>query len=261
MTAPQAVLPLARLEVRRILLHPITLLGWAVLAFNLVASLTTDYGPRHAHELVDTLMTFYPGVMLILVGNLVATRDHRAGSLETLAALPLRARERTAAQLVAALSTAVVGLVVVLVVHLLNLGLDRYDGHQEPGVGQLLQGPVSLVGAVALGVMVGRWTTARMAIVLVVVGMVAVNVWLGAQEGTYAYFGPMMGWARWGAYAEAWGGLFGGSPAWRLGYLVGLCVLAGLGAMLTVVRRPQRVVLAGLVVLVATAACGALMLP
>lgn len=255
------LLPLARLESRRILLHPVTLLGWGFLSWALAITVPRDHGPRNAHEMVDTLITFYPGIMLILVGNLVATRDHRAGSLEMLRAVPMRARERTAALLLAALPPAVVGLAVVLAAHAINLSLGRYDGHDQPSVGQFLQGPVTLAGAVLLGVMVGRWTTARMAAVLVVVAMVAANVWLNGQEETYAYFGPMMGWARWGAYAEAWGGMYAGSPEWRLGYLLGLCGLAALGALLPVVKRPRLVVLAGLVVLGLTALCGALMVP
>lgn len=260
MTA-QALFPLARLETRRILLHPVSLLGWACLLAGLVVSAVNDMGPRHAHEVVDTLMSFYPGVMLILVGNLVATRDHRAGSGEMLAALPVRARGRTLALLAAAVPPALLGLLLLLGAHAVNVHLERYDGKPHPSIGQFLQGPLTLVGAVVLGVMVARWTTARMAVVLVLVALVAANVWMNAREDNFAYFGPMMGWARWGAYAEAWGGMYAGSPEWRIGYLLGLCTLAALGALLPLVRRPRRVVVAGFAVLGLTALCGALMLP
>lgn len=141
-----------------------------------------------------------------------------------------------------------------------NLHLERYDGKPAPSVGQLLQGLLTLAGAVLLGVMVARWTTARMAVVLVIVAMVAANIFINALENGQ-YFGPMMGWARWGSYPEAWGGLFPGSPEWRIGYLLGLCALAALGALLPVVKRPRRVVVAGLIALGWTALCGWLMLP
>ena len=259
MTGVPAILSLARQEARRVVLHPVTLVGWGLFILNAVMNLVVDYGPRSAYETVDTVISFYPGVLLILVGNLVASRDNRAGTLEVLAALPVQAGARTAALLAAAVPAAVVGLFLVLLVHVANLVLDRYE--VAPGVGPILQGSVTLAGAVLLGVMVARWSPARMAIVLAVVAMVAVNMWLNSLEDSASLFGPMMGWARWGVYAESWGGLFAGSPGWRVGYLLGLCGLAALGAMLPVVSRPRRIVCAGLPVLALTALCGWLQLP
>jgi hypothetical protein len=253
------VLALAAQETRRLLLHPVTLLGWAIFAANAGTNLVTGgNGPRDAYETVETLLPFFPGILLILSANLVATRDHRAGSTELLAGVPVPTSRRTAAQLLAGVPVALLGLVVVLGVHLALLGQGRYV--VAPGPGQILQGPLCLAGAVCLGTLVARWSTARVAILLVVVTMVMVNVLLNSTT-TGAYFGPMFNWAAYGLTDGAWAGLYAGSPLWRTGYLTGLVGLAAAGAMLPVSPRPRRVVGVGLAVLAFTAVSGVAMLP
>jgi len=256
-----AVLALAAQETRRLLLHPVTLVGWALFTANAGFNLATGgNGPRDAFETVETLVTFFPGMLLILSANLVASRDHRAGSTELLAGAPVPPLRRTAAQLLAGVPVALLGLAAVLVVHLAQLALGRYVVAPDPG--QILQGPIALAGAVCLGTLVARWSTARVAILLVVVTMVMLNVLLNSTT-TGGYFGPMFNWAAYGVTNGAWAGLYDGSPLWRLGYLLGLVGLAALGALLPVAPRPGRARLggAGLVVLGLTAACGWLMLP
>lgn len=254
-----AVVTLAAQEARRLLLHPVTLVGWALFAANVVQTLVTGgHGPRDGYEVVETLVTYFPGILLILSANLVASRDRRAGSTELLAGVPVAPQQRTVAQLLAAVPVALLGLVLVLAAHAAQLALARYVA--APGPGQILQGPICLAGAVCLGTMVARWSGARVAILLVVVGMVMLNVLLNSTS-TGAYFGPMFNWAAYGTTNGAWAGLYDGSPLWRLAYLSGLVGLAALGALLPGARRPSRVVGAGLVVLGATVLCGWLMLP
>ena len=255
------LLPLVAQETRRLLRHPVTLVGWAIFAGSAVHTVVWvgRAEPRTAYEAVEMLISFFPGIFLILSANLVASRDHRAGSDELLAAVPVRSDRRTAAQLLAAVPVALLGLAAVLVVHVAQLALDLYDG--RPGAGQILQGPLTLGGAVCLGVMVARWSRARAAVLLTIVTMVMLNIWLNGMEERGAYFAPMFNWAEWGVFSGTWAGVFPGSPLWRLGYLAGLVGLAALGAMLPVSRRPRSVVGAGTAVLAVTALCGWRMLP
>lgn len=253
MTALAPTATLALHEGRRLLLHPLSIAGWALFVTLALTTTLESNGPRSAFETTDTLATFFPGVLLIVVGNLVAHRDRRAGTLEVLGSLPTGPTQRTAALLVGSLGQVALGIVGVLGIDLLNRRLDRYL--VEPGAWQILQGPVTLAGAVALGVLAAAWLRPRTAIVLVVVALVAVNVWLGARPDL-AYYVPMMSWAEWGVVPGAWGGLVDGAPGWRVGYLAGLTCLAGVGALLPVARRRSLVVASGVAVLLATVLCG-----
>ncbi len=255
---PAPLLVLAAAESRRLALHPVTLVGWAIFLFSAVREVLVTSGPRPAYESVEMLVSFYPGVLLLLAGQLIASRDHRAGADELLGAVPVRADRRTAAVLLAALPQAMLGVIVVLLVHGAHLLRGNYQA--APGAEMILQGPITLAGAVCLGVMVARWSTSRAAILVVIVAMVLVNAWLNNLT-TGAYFGPMFNWAQWGVSSADWAGIFRGSPLWRLGYLGGLVALAALGALLPVVRRPQLIVVLGLVVLVWTGISGWSMLP
>lgn len=249
---------LAVQELRRIVLHPISLAGWGLLAFEVVQTFVRDEGPRVAFTTIDSLLTFDPGVMLILVGNLVASRDRRAGSEELLASLPSGPVLRTLALQVAAVATAVIGLVVVLAIHVVHLLLGRYE--QAPSAWHLLQAPVTLAGAVLLGVLVARWFRARTAAAVVIAAVVVGNIAVHAVEDG-EYFGPMMSWARWGTYPENWAGTVPGSVGWHVGYLVGLCAMAALGALLVVARRRVPVLLGGLAAVGFTVLCGWAQLP
>lgn len=256
----RTLLVLARQESRRLLLHPISLVGWAVFLVGAVVTMVRDFSPSGSWEAVDMMLSFYPGVLLILVGNLAASRDERAGSSEMLAALPVGRDRRTAALLLAATTQAALGLVVIAAVHGANLLRDAYV--LSPSVWHVMQAPITLAGAVLLGVLAARWLPARGTVVVLMLGIVVLNAWLNSQESG-RYFGPAMSWAAWSPTAGEpwWAGVFPGSPAWRDGYLLGLTVLAGLGAMLTVTRRRRTVVVLAVVVLALTALCGWRMLP
>jgi hypothetical protein len=66
---PSLVPVLALQEARRLLLHPLTLFGFAVFAFNAVLTVVGDHGPRSAFETINLVLTFYPGLMLVLAAN------------------------------------------------------------------------------------------------------------------------------------------------------------------------------------------------
>ena len=201
------MLALARVEARRLLLHPLTLFGTAIFALNGVRAVVEDGGPREAFETIDAMLGFYPGVLMILVGGLVATRDLRAGSREMLGPVPGRLQERTSAFLLAALVPAAVGLLGVLALHGFFLLDERYVA--APGVGNILQGPALMLGGTALGLMVSTWAPSRSTAVLTMVVMVAGTMWLNSQEALQL-FGPVMLWAAWGATGSTWVGTIDG---------------------------------------------------
>ncbi len=259
----RSVVPaLAAQEARRLMLHPLTLLGFG---FYLVATVSTglqDQGPRAAFETTSMVLTFYPGVLLILVGNLLATRDHRAGSEEMLDPAPGRREERVLALALASLAPAVVGLGFQLAWHAYSLVTDRYGEASEavPGVWHLLSGPVTLTGACLFGLMLGVWSRARLAALVGLIALVAANVWVDAREDL-RLLGPALGWARWGDDSTRWAGVIPGSPGWHLAYLVALCALAFSAAWLRVAARRTPVVVLGLLSLSAVVGAGLLQMP
>ena len=189
----------------------------------------------------------------------LATRDNRAGSAELLRPLPGRRQDRTLALVVASFAPALLGLAVIVPLHLLLVIRGRYE--VIPSVWHLLQGPLTLLGACLLGIMVAHWTAARGAAAISLVVMIAVNVWLaGLHNGKY--FGPYMSWTIWtGSDPGQWAGTFPGSPMWHVVYLAGLCALAAAGAVLRVADRRWIVVMAGWAALGVTAIGGVGQLP
>lgn len=240
----RSVVPaLALQEAYRLMKQPLVLAGFGLWIFNAVrAALAEEEGPRAAFETVDIMLSFFPGVFLIVAANLVATRDRRAGSADVLGPLPVRVEERTLALMLASLAPALIGLVLNLSLHVWFLYDERY--HVVPGIGNLLQGPVNLLGAVMLGLMLAAWAPFRGAAVIAMVSMVVANAWLGGQENGML-FAPLMTWAIWGIYPDVWGGIFDGSPAWHLVYLVGLTGMAAAAAWVRVADRRTAPVVAG----------------
>lgn len=253
---------LALREARRLLLHPFTLLGFAVYVVATVATVIGDQGPRSAFETVAMVQAFYPGMMLILSGTMLATRDLRAGSSEVLGPLPGRAEERVKALLLAALGPALIGLLLTVALHGVYLGLDRYAAAPDgvPTVWHVLQGPVTLLGATMFGVMIGVWVPSRVTAVLGLVALVVYNVALNGRED-HQLLAMAVGWARWGLYSDSWAGVIGGSPMLHVVYLLALCGMAAAAAWVRVAERRTAAVVTGLVALAVAVAAGIGQLP
>lgn len=253
---------LALREARRLLLHPFTLVGFAVYVVATVSTVAADQGPRSAFETVAMVQAFYPGMMLILSGTMLATRDLRAGSAEVLGPLPGRAEERVKALLLAALGPALVGLVLSGALHVVYLGLDRYAAVPEgvPGLWHLLGGPVTLLGATTFGVMIGVWLPSRVTAVLGLVALIVYNLALDSR-GEYRLLGMAVSWAEWGLYADNWAGVMDGSPALHVVYLLALCGMAASAAWVRVADRRTAPVATGLVSLAVAVTAGIGQLP
>jgi hypothetical protein len=257
--APRVALlpPLSRQETRRLLLHPLMLLGQAASVAALVQTMLSDGPTRGELGAIGTASTFFTGVLGLFAANLLATRDHRSGAGELLAPLPAREHDRTKALCLASVAPAFVALVVVMVFHAVYLATGSY-GVVVPGTGLLLQGPATVLGGCLLGVMVGRWVPARGAAVLTVVALVAVNVWTDNGPDARRPFGFMTSWQAWTVpLPDGSLSLIAGSPAWHVVYLLALCGLAVCGALLRSASRrsPLLAVGAALAVVAGVAGC------
>jgi len=244
--------PLVRQEARRLVRHPILLVGFAITLAGFVFTLLQDQAHRDVISSLDSAPTFYVGVLALFAANLVTTRDRRAGSTELLSPLPGREHDRTRALIVASLLPAALTLAVVLVFHGLYLQLGFYG--DVPSAGLLLQAPVTVWGGCLLGVLIGRWAPVRAAAVLLVVGLVAFNVWTENADPTIRLYGFMTSWLDWTTGTPTKdSALIAGSPAWHVAYLTALCGLAAVAALLRTAPRRRGLLATGAVLATAAA--------
>lgn len=247
---------LARAETARLVRHPISLLGLALSMFMLGGPQPSRSAP--AFDSLTTATTFFYGVLVFFAANLLATRDRRADAEELLAATATRGFDRVLALCLAGLGPMFVATVVV------GIAAWAYDANDflvvPPSFWQLAQGPVTVLGAALLGILVGRWAPYPGAPFLVMVGVVAWNLYVGASEATRGPIGMYTAWADWESDAGGWAGMDPGSPGWHVVYLAGLCAMAAVGALLSATRQrlPLLVVLTVLTVLTGVAGWAAL---
>jgi len=220
----------------RILRHPIAVVG-ALLTVVLVLAVG-DNGPRDAFEVPVLGPTFYYGVFVYFAANLVASRDRRAHSGELLAATAVPASGRVAALCVGALVPAAACAVFVAAVHLMQSARELYL--VSPSVWHLTQAPLTVLGGALLGIMVGRLSRVPGTALLVMVAMVALDVWLNTLSPTAELLGTHRTWAVW-VPGAAWAGIHPGSALWHDVYLACLCAMAACGAFLRDTDRRWRV--------------------
>ncbi len=250
------VLALARAEAVRLVRHPIALVGLALTVFMLA-------GPQPgrsavAFDSLTTATTFMYGVFVFFAANLLTTRDRRAGAEQMLAAAATRAFERVLAMCLAALGPTLLAAMVV------GIAAWAYDARDflvvAPSFWQLAQGPVTVLGAALLGIMVARWAPYPGAPVLVMVAVVAWNVYVNDSESSRPV-GMFTSWAVWEDDNGGWGGMEPGSPGWHVVYLVGLCAMAAVGALSSAARPRLPLLVAGAGLTVATVLAGSAALP
>ena len=255
---------LARVEARRLLLHPLVLVGLAMTAL-------LTWQVRDEDSLGYVLL-MGAGVLPLAIGvllasNAAALRPRRDDAEELYATLPAPASARTLA-LLAAVGVAAVGSAAVALAQATVLGawggLDvTYAGQIEtPRLVHLVEGPLLVAFFGALGVALARLVplliTATLG-VLVLLASISIVGW-GPETGWRWLFPPVNG-------AVAPGGVEGwpcdradpswcparvtfddGNMLWHALYLVALTGLAGGIALLRDERTPARVL--------AVAACG-----
>ncbi len=243
-------------EGRRILLHPISLLGLVLLVTAVVTD-GNDIGPRGAFEITTAMPVFFSGVFTYFAAHLVASRDRRADSGELLAAVPAPGTARVAGLCVAALVPALFCAAYVLAMHAWFTASSTYV--DAPSGWHLTQGPLTVLGGALLGAMVARLAFIPGTALLVMIAMVAVNGFL-SDRGDIQTLATFMSWPVWDE-GEGWHGLQAGSAAWHAVYLTALCAMAATGAFLREARNRFRVLCLGGAFTAAAVAAGLLQLP
>jgi hypothetical protein len=226
-------------EGRRIVLHPVALLGLVLTVLPIVV--VGDNGPRDAFDVFLIGPGSYYGVLVYFAAWFVASRDRRARTGDLLAATPAPPSSRVASLCVAGLVPAAVCAALVLSTHAVNSARDLYV--VAPGAGHLAQPVATVLGAALLGVMVARLTRLPGAPLLAIIAMIAVDVWLSTLRNG-ALLGTFMTWTVY-APGPQWTSLNPGSPVWHSAYLLALCAMAASGAFLREAARPRRVVAVG----------------
>jgi hypothetical protein len=256
---PLVVPTLALAEARRLLRHPVTLVGFALWLLGCVQFLLAPIDPVPAFESTTIALSFTPGIPMIVAAHMVTTRDRRAGTLDLLGSAPARAVERVQALCLAAFAPALAALALNVLLFGVVTWLDGYADAPSPA--QLAIPAATVLGGALLGVMVGVWSPALVSPVLAVVAMVAGHLALAEREVLWL-LAPAVSWADWGIYdGSIWVGQHTGSPAWHLVYVLGLSGMAAAAAVVRVAERRAPVVVAGLVALAVTVAAAWLQLP
>jgi hypothetical protein len=244
-----ARLALARFEARRLLTHPLFGVGIA----GSVVFLATASGGGSLDTLAGYCFTFIgAAIWTCLAAALAAGREHRDAAHDFYAGQPVAPRVRTEAGLLSLGSAGLAGAALIGVAAVVRAGFDGalvIEGQRyalRPL--ELAQGPVYLVMAGTLGVLVGSWTRRTYPAVI----------------ATLVLFLPPIAWLPWFVFGDDvppgfdldW--LTGASVGWHLTGLAGLTALAAAGALARHDRRPRVALLAfaGLAATIAGMALG-----
>ncbi len=244
---------LARVEGRRMLRHPVFLFGMATSVTAL--ALYTGRLPFGASDFSETPSALAGDCFSMLGGALwtfvaaflVVSRVGRDHAEDLYDGQPVSARLRTEATLLSLAWVGMAGMAMILVATLLLVGTDgslvtdvnlngpAVDENRRFSVQaiELVQGPLYLVLAGALGVLLGSFTRRVYAAVFGALALflppVALLPWFAFDDGlSRGYYGAI----------TTYGGLAGNGPvAW---HLLGLAVLAAAAAAGALARHERR---------------------
>lgn len=244
---------LAGLDARRLLLRPTTL----VLAYVLYRVFWPALPATDVYEGVNRLV----GITLALLGLaamvVVASLSGRDRGVEIVAALPGSNRSRVLSWVLLLSALAVLEYALLA---LLRFGRTAPSyAALLPDLWELAQGPVMLLGGGLLGLVLARLLPAWVAVPAC---LVVTLVWVGVLSGTFqqtTMLTPVIEWIQY--HEDGRVVVEPGSFAWHNGYLLGLC---GLGVVAALLREPgprRALVVAGTVLTAATVVAGALALP
>lgn len=186
----EVALQLAKVEGRRVLLHPASLFT-LVLAIGAMWVMHQGEAPVLNRVSATTVVP----LMLFAAGVLIASADASARlwateQSEALDIAPASPRVRTAGLVLAAVGPVVIGLVL----QLLTLGaLLSADPVNTLEVWDLLTGAAIIALAVAIGVAVGRWIPSRFTGPMTLIVLIAAVSYLGSY-GMRTRFGDVVTW-------------------------------------------------------------------
>lgn len=243
---------LAGLDVRRWAVR-LTVVLTAVWLYLLFAR-SFDADP---YEGVNSLVGFYLAFFGLGVLAIVAATAGRDRDAELEAALPSGPRSRVLgwAALLALLAILEWGL---LLASRYFLDAPAYSA-LLPGPWELAQGPLMLLGGGLLGLLLARlvpgWIAAPIGVVLGIAWVVV----LARDGASTTMLAPLVEWVEF--REDGLVVLEPGSLAWHNVYLLGLCGLGLVAALLREAGRRRGLIASGAVVLAGTIAAGALALP
>ena len=217
------VLDLAGVHARRMLRQPVLLVGiaWFVLGMGLGFPDT----PYEEYSALTGMVVFFLGPLAFFAANLVASAERRSGADDWTPVLPMPPARRTTALLVACLAPA--GLALALNVVLL-LAIGPGDTAMHVSAWHMASVPLTVLGGAVLGVAVARLLPWPGAPLLVMVSLVAANLWVASRE---PYLGFYVDFAQWTG-TDAIPALEPGSGPWHVVYIASLVGLAASGAYL-----------------------------
>ncbi len=253
--AVPAPIALAGVDVRRLLLRP-TMLFVAYVLWRVISPALPQ---TNAYDGVNSTVGFAWGFVGLLVLVVVASLAGRDRGNELVAATPHGARAPVTSWMVLLAAVAVVEYGIV--------ALHRY-GHEAPAAyaallpnaWELAQGPIMLLGGGLLGLVLARLVPGWVAAPL---GVFACLVWVGVLSGKFesaTMLTPVIEWIQYhenSPVVTVEPGNFG----WHNAFLLGLCGLGVVAAMLTTPGRRRALFAVGTLFAIGTAVAGALALP
>jgi hypothetical protein len=241
---PGAMVSLASVEARRLVVHPVYLaiLGYAAITGSVDAARGFgNFTRTGVAEFLAILFIFYLPLLVIFAASLVATSARRAGTEDLLSALPVSARGRSVAVMLAGLAPATIGGLAALVAWCLVRG-ETEPSILQSGLG-LLGTPLLYLGVTCLAVAAARWLPWPGVPVAVLVVLV---VWVanarGSSHATAVLTAP---WVSLPDDDRAFV-IAGYSDLWHVAYLAGLVALAATAALYR--DNLRRMVAVGVVV-------------
>jgi len=227
----RSVLGLTRVEGRRLITHPVILVGPGLVL------LIGARSPRAFQFLFLSGLGFFAiGIGTFVAANLCASRSRRDGTEELLASLPLRVADRTAAQL---LSVAAPLAAVLLIAGGLAVATRPWAGASlrldiEPrtvmhGLPDFAQAPLMVAFLGVAGVVLARWFITPVAVPVAFACIAAIDSLTGLSHGALHWLKPVSSYSTTSLEPAS-------VMPWHLMYLAGVILLLGLVAL---ARRPR----------------------
>jgi hypothetical protein len=236
----RAVLALARVEARRLLLHPLVLIAlvtYVTLLIRAAGGSEDAYPVLQDFDRETQFGQLLLGLAVMVAANLAVLRSHRRGTEAYLAVLVLPAWRRTVAHLLSVLPTVLVGALIVAGQFTAAALKPGAVGHGS--VSELATGPLLVLLPGVLGVLLGRVARSAFVAPLAVIAVLAVTVvFVASPRSALRGLAPVL--FDEGARPLP-SDLVGRPAAWHALYLLALAVLVGAGAVLVSGGRTRAV--------------------
>jgi hypothetical protein len=212
--------------------------------------------PLDDYQGLTMLTALILGPLTFFAANLVASRERRAGSIDTLAGTPITLRSRTAAVLLAVLGPTALTVVLIAATFVTYRALGAHPP-RWPTVPELAVPPATVLGAGLIGVMTARWLPVPGGAAVVMIGLV-----LWVQFSSYQMLHETaMSLAPFRELDINDGhghvtGYFKGSLSWHIAYILCLDVMAAIGALLATPGRRAPLLAVGAAVVGAAVLTG-----